>query len=840
MGEEAREVGSSATSPRPSVTIGSSLISMINKLQDILAPVVSDKPQISLPQVAVVGSQSSGKSSVLEALVGRDFLPRGRDICTRRPLVLMLEYRAEEPGDEHTEWGEFRHLPGKCFYDFSAIRREIQAETDREAGLNKGVSDKQIRLKITSPNVLNMTLVDLPGITKVPVGDQPRDIEAMIRKMIMDYITQQNCIILAVSPANSDLATSDALQMAREADPNGFRTIGVITKLDIMDRGTDACNFLLGKVIPLKLGYVGVVNRSQEDINKNRGIAAALAYEEKFFNEHPVYSNLSDRCGMPQLARNLNQILEQHIKRVLPDLKARLNSQMVSVSKELQAYGQPLESKMAQGVVLLNILTKYCEAFAAMLEGKSQEMSTKELSGGARIHYILQSIFVKSLEGVDPCDDLTDDDIRTAIQNASGAKNALFVPEVPFEFLVRRQIARLLDPSCQCLHFVYDELVKISRACEVIELQRFPVLRKCLDEVVVNFLREGAKPALRMIENLIEMEVDYINTSHPRFIGGKKASELAMQQLKAQKGVTDVEGQTSRTVQAKTVMNGILPYQVCLSFLVDNITRRKLGSPNKKRKERQKDGRVENRKGRKTPQNHRGKAFKKLEGSRPQLNNENPVSSGKLMSTISKHTAAFGSTRTWGIPSIFGSRTSAVQSGGRFGEQSHSESMPSTINLREPPSILRPTETTDNEAAEIIITKLLLQSYYDIVRKNMQDLVPKAIMHFLVNSTKQNLQTAFIQKLYRENMFDELLKEHDELVSKRKRNEKLFEVFKQSLQTLEKVEFDVSSQTSSLGTDFSVGLPRIPNTLPDLHKTSEISQFTHHSFSMPYTTDTTA
>ncbi|KAM1550396.1 hypothetical protein PS1_043197 [Malus domestica] len=748
MGEEAREVGSSATSPRPSVTIRSSLISMINKLQDILAPVVSDKPQISLPQVAVVGSQSSGKSSVLESLVGRDFLPRGRDICTRRPLVLMLEYRAEEPGDEHTEWGEFRHLPGKRFYDFSAIRREIQAETDREAGLNKGVSDKQIRLKITSPNVLNMTLVDLPGITKVPVGDQPRDIEAMIRKMIMDYITQQNCIILAVSPANSDLATSDALQMAREADPNGFRTIGVITKLDIMDRGTDACNFLLGKVIPLKLGYVGVVNRSQEDINKNRGIAAALAYEEKFFNEHPVYSNLSDRCGMPQLARNLNQILEQHIKRVLPDLKARLNSQMVSVSKELQAYGQPLESKMAQGVVLLNILTKYCEAFAAMLEGKSQEMSTKELSGGARIHYILQSIFVKSLEGVDPCDDLTDDDIRTAIQNASGAKNALFVPEVPFEFLVRRQIARLLDPSCQCLHFVYDELVKISRACEVIELQRFPVLRKCLDEVVVNFLREGAKPALRMIENLIEMEVDYINTSHPRFIGGKKASELAMQQLKAQKG------------------------------------------------------------------------------SRPQLNNENPVSSG--------------STRTWGIPSIFGSRTSAVQSGGRFGEQSHSESMPSTINLREPPSILRPTETTDNEAAEIIITKLLLQSYYDIVRKNMQDLVPKAIMHFLVNSTKQNLQTAFIQKLYRENMFDELLKEHDELVSKRKRNEKLFEVFKQSLQTLEKVEFDVSSQTSSLGTDFSVGLPRIPSTLPDLHKTSEIIQFTHHSFSMPYTTDTTA
>ncbi|KAM0967980.1 hypothetical protein ACFX13_016717 [Malus domestica] len=703
MGEKAMEVHSSATTPRPSMTFGSSLIPMINKLQDILAPVGSDRPQISLPQVAVVGSQSSGKSSVLEALVGRDFLPRGRDICTRRPLVLMLENRAAVPGDEHTEWGEFRHLPGKRFYDFSAIRHEIQAETDREAGLNKRVSDKQIRLKIISPNVLNMTLVDLPGITKVPVGDQPRDIEAMVRKMIMGYIIQQNCIILAVSPANSDLATSDALQMAREADATGFRTIGVITKLDIMDRGTDALDFLLGKIIPLQLGYVGVVNRSQEDINRNCGIAAALAYEEKFFNRHLVYSKLLDHCGMPQLARKLNQILEQHIRRVLPDLKARLNSQMVSVLKELQAYGLPLESKMDQGMILLNILTKYCEAYAAMVEGKSQEMSTKELSGGARIHYILQSIFVKSLEGVDPSDDLTDDDIRTAIQNASGAKNALFVPEVPFEILVRRQIARLLDPSCQCLRFVYDELVKISHDCAVIELQRFPVLRKHMDEIMINFLREGVKPAQRMIENLIEMEVDCINTSHPCFIGGKKASELAMQELKAQ------------------------------------------------------------------------------QGSRPQLNKENPVSSG--------------STKTWGIPSVFGNRTSAAQSGTPFGEQRHSESMPSTINLREPPSILRPVETTENEAAEIIVTKSLLKSYYDIVRKNIQDLVPKAIMHFLVNSTIKNLQTGFIQKLYRENLFEELLKEHDELDSKRKCDQKLYEVLKQSLQTLEKVEFDVSTQT---------------------------------------------
>ncbi|XP_040365716.1 dynamin-related protein 3A isoform X2 [Rosa chinensis] len=781
MGEA---VDSFPTKPTTSsVTIGSSLIPIINKLQDILAPVAvgSELSKISLPQVAVVGSQSSGKSSVLEALVGRDFLPRGCDICTRRPLVLMLENRPPNPAQDaaQTEWGEFRHLPGKRFYDFTSIRREIQAETEREAGLNKGVSDKQIRLKITSPNVLNMTLVDLPGITKVPVGDQPSDIESRIRKMIMGHIRQENCIILAVTPANADLATSDALQLAREADPTGFRTIGVITKLDIMDRGTDASNFLLGKVVPLKLGYVGVVNRCQEDINKNRSIAAALAYEDKFFRDNPVYSSLSDRCGIPQLARKLNQILEHHIRIVLPGLKAELNSQMNAIYKELQTYGKVMESKTDLGATLLNILSKYCEAFTAMLDGKNPEMSTKELSGGARIQYIFQSIFVKSLQEVDPCDDVTDDDIRTAIQNASGARNALFVPEVPFEVLVRRQIARLLDPSLQCLRFVYEELVKISRTCEVNELQRFPVLRMRLDEVIVNFLRDGAQPAERMIENLIEMEVDYINTSHPNFLGGSRAAEIAMHELKSPQislGITDAEAQTSRVAQAKI---GQLPNQ----------------------------------------------------GSRSQLNNNKPVS---------------GSTRTWTLPLLFGNWTS---SGGSldsrsFGEQNHSQSMPPVIQLREPPSILRPVEATEHKAVEIIVTKLLLRSYYDIVRKNIQDLVPKAIMHFLVNLTKRTLHRTFIQKLYRENLFEELLQEQDALVLKRKHNQELLRVLEQSLQTLEKVEFDVSSHTSSFGTDASTELPRITRTSPPHQQYSttsgEMSQSRYHSFSRSFVTNTTA
>ena len=102
--------------------------------------------------------------------------------------------------------------------------------------------------------MLNLTLVDLPGLTKVPVEGQPHDIEFQIRDMVMQFISRESCLILAVSPGNFDLANSDALKIAKDVDPNGMRTIGVVTKLDIMDEGTDAKNILENKLFPLRRG----------------------------------------------------------------------------------------------------------------------------------------------------------------------------------------------------------------------------------------------------------------------------------------------------------------------------------------------------------------------------------------------------------------------------------------------------------------------------------------------------------------------------------------------------------------------------------------------------------
>jgi replication fork clamp-binding protein CrfC len=206
------------------------------------------------------------------------------------------------------EWGEFLHLPGQKFYDFNRIREEIVLDTEKKTGKNVGISPQPINLRIYSPNVLTLTLVDLPGLTKVPVGDQPKDIEKQIKDMVLKQIVKPNAIILAVTAANTDLANSDGLKLAREVDPEGQRTIGVLTKVDLMDEGTDVVDILAGRIIPLRLGYVPVVNRGQRDIENKRPISHALESEKNFFENHKAYRNKSSYCGTPYLARKLNLV----------------------------------------------------------------------------------------------------------------------------------------------------------------------------------------------------------------------------------------------------------------------------------------------------------------------------------------------------------------------------------------------------------------------------------------------------------------------------------------------------------------------------------------------------
>jgi dynamin 1-like protein len=439
------------------------------------------------------------------------------------------------------EWGEFLHLPGQKFYDFSEIRAEIERETDRLTGKNKGISNKSINLRIFSPYVLNLTLVDLPGITKVPTGDQPEDVEQQILAMCYEFISNPNAIILAVSAANQDLVNSEGIKLARSVDPEGVRTIGVLTKVDIMDHGTDCTDVLNNQVIPLRRGYIAVVNRSQKDILENLPIRTGIAKETKYFQTHPKYRNMLAKCGTQNLARTLNQMLMVHIRDCLPEIKAKINKMLQGVCSNIASLGECLDDQgtSAKSAMLLRIVAQFAANFSNKVDGKgSSELSNEmtELYGGARIAFIFNEVFGKRLKSLDPFEGLSDEDIRTAIANANGTRPSLFVPEISFDLLVRKQIARLEQPGLDCLDKVQEEMLRMVGQSETLELTRFPDLRDRTFEIVHQLLRDCMSPAQKMISNLIAIELAYINTPHPDFVGGKAAVTAAQQSRKLQHG----------------------------------------------------------------------------------------------------------------------------------------------------------------------------------------------------------------------------------------------------------------------------------------------------------------
>ncbi|XP_037649201.1 dynamin-3 isoform X2 [Sebastes umbrosus] len=487
------------------------LIPLINKLQDAFST-IGQSCNLDLPQIAVVGGQSAGKSSVLENFVGRDFLPRGSGIVTRRPLILQLV-------NNIAEYAEFLHCKGKKFVDFEEVRSEIEAETDRITGSNKGISPIPINLRVYSPNVLNLTLIDLPGMTKVAVGDQPVDIEHQIRDMLMQFITKESCLILAVTPANMDLANSDALKIAKEVDPQGLRTIGVITKLDLMDEGTDAKDILENKLLPLRRGYIGVVNRSQKDIDGKKDIRVALAAERKFFLSHPGYRHMAERMGTPHLQKLLNQQLTNHIRDTLPGLRSKLQSQLLSLEKEVEEYKnfRP-DDPTRKTKALLQMVQQFGVDFEKCIEGSGDQVDTNELSGGAKINRIFHERLPLELFKIVFDEKELRREISHAIKNVHGVRTGLFTPDLAFEAIVKKQIVKLKTPCLKCIDLVIQELINTVRQCSN-KLNSYPRLREETERIVTTYVREREGKTKDQVLLLIDIELSYINTNHEDFIG---------------------------------------------------------------------------------------------------------------------------------------------------------------------------------------------------------------------------------------------------------------------------------------------------------------------------------
>jgi len=316
---------------------------------------VGQSDTLTLPSIVVIGSQSSGKSSVLESIVGHEFLPKGANMVTRRPIELTL---VNTP-DAQAEYGEFPALGLGKITDFSSIQRTL-TELNLAVPDSECVSDDPIQLTISSPHVPDLSLIDLPGYIQVVGKDQPLELKQKIADLCDKYIQSPN-VILAISAADVDLANSTALRASRRVDPRGERTIGVVTKMDLVDAERGAA-ILADRKYPLRLGYVGVVARLPPQttslFRKGSGniTSAITKNEHAYFSSHPSQFGPESQLavGTTTLRKKLMHVLEQTMAESLQTVSVAIANELEEASYEfkVQYNDRPLsaESYLAESL----------------------------------------------------------------------------------------------------------------------------------------------------------------------------------------------------------------------------------------------------------------------------------------------------------------------------------------------------------------------------------------------------------------------------------------------------------------------------------------------------------
>ncbi|KAK8630925.1 hypothetical protein V6N13_079696 [Hibiscus sabdariffa] len=559
------------------------LISLVNKIQRACTALgdhgeESALPTLwdSLPAIAVVGGQSSGKSSVLESIVGKDFLPRGAGIVTRRPLVLQL-HRI----NEGKEYAEFMHLPKKRFSDFAAVRQEISDETDRETGRTKQISSVPIHLSIYSPNVVNLTLIDLPGLTKVAIEGQSDTIVQDIENMVRSFIEKPNCIILAISPANQDLATSDAIKIAREVDPKGeTNQMGAGANIGVFDNGISttehvavnplaAANqfsgddtsamiatqaevtdnswyadtgamshiateisdlasssrqfplalpslpvnceiptgsvILEGKAYKLQYPWVGVVNRSQADINKSVDMIAARRRERDYFQSSPEYSHLAHRMGSEHLGKVLSKHLETVIKSRIPGLQSLISKTIIELEGELNHLGKPIATDAGGKLyTTMEICRAFDQNFKEHLDGVR--------AGGEKIYGVFDNQLPAALKRLHFDKHLSIENIRKLITEADGYQPHLIAPEQGYRRLIEYCLVSIRGPAeaaVDGVHVILKGIVQKALS-ETPELKQYPTLRVEVGNAAIESLERMREESKRATLQLVDMECGYL------------------------------------------------------------------------------------------------------------------------------------------------------------------------------------------------------------------------------------------------------------------------------------------------------------------------------------------
>uniref|UniRef100_A0A8B9GP62 Interferon-induced GTP-binding protein Mx-like n=1 Tax=Astyanax mexicanus TaxID=7994 RepID=A0A8B9GP62_ASTMX len=415
---------------------------------------------LSLPAIAVIGDQSSGKSSVLEALSGVA-LPRGTGIVTRCPLVLKL--KRVETGvawSGHISYQKKERVLSKP----EDVGTAVSDAQNALAGNGKGISHDMITLEIKSSKVPDLTLIDLPGIARVATGDQPVDIEKQIKDLIEKFIKRQETISLVVVPANIDIATTEALKMASKVDPNGLRTLGILTKPDLVDKGAEdtVVSTVNNQVITLKKGYMMVKCRGQQDINANLSLAKALQKERDFFEQHPHFRPLLEdgRATVPLLAERLTKELVEHIGRSLPHLKQQIDLKLEVTEKKLKQLGDGVpQDENEKKSFLIQKINGFNQILTDVMRAE------EDTSSGTKVFTKIRAEFTNWKSQLDKKTTTFEENLRDEVEEYSRVRRGKelpgFVNYRTFENIARKHIKELEEPALQLL----TDVTEIVHSC---------------------------------------------------------------------------------------------------------------------------------------------------------------------------------------------------------------------------------------------------------------------------------------------------------------------------------------------------------------------------------------
>lgn len=339
----------------------------MNEVLSILEP-VGFANEVGIPRIAVIGNQSSGKSSVLESIAGISFLPKGDSLVTRCPIVVQYMHK-----NTLKPYVEFEQFPGKKFEDFEAVRKQIEILTDEFAGESKNIVDAEIRLNVYSKDVRDLTLVDLPGIIHTTTDEQREELIDEVIDLISNYISSENTVILLLHEAHVDMSTEKSFALRKKFDPEGKRTLGVITKTDRIEHPDQIIPFLNGTREPLKYSYFAVRNRTTQDLEDKITVEQSRDKEMQELRRIPGLAAYRDHLGFENLTKTLSEILTNNIKSNLPKIVSAIRQNLHNCTLELSRLPPNLldDPQVDPFKTVGGIISDYCKKFEDLHNGSA-------------------------------------------------------------------------------------------------------------------------------------------------------------------------------------------------------------------------------------------------------------------------------------------------------------------------------------------------------------------------------------------------------------------------------------------------------------------------------------